>query len=40
MAVTSVTTKSTRKFKNKHGLFIYRTIKAESEIVDEVKNLM
>ncbi|MFH1846905.1 MAG: hypothetical protein ABH869_05055 [Candidatus Omnitrophota bacterium] len=28
MAVTSVTTKSTRQFKNKHGLFIYRTIKS------------
>lgn len=27
MAVTSVTTKPTRNFKNKHGLFIYRTIK-------------
>lgn len=27
MAVTSITTKPTRKFKNKHGLFIYRTIK-------------
>jgi predicted transcriptional regulator of viral defense system len=27
MAVTSVTTSPTRKFKNKHGLFIYRTIK-------------
>ena len=26
MAVTSVTTKPTRRFKNKHGLFIYRTI--------------
>lgn len=25
MAVTSITTKPTRKFKNKHGLFIYRT---------------
>lgn len=29
MAVTSVTTKPTRKFKNKHGLFIYRTFKPE-----------
>jgi len=29
MAVTSITTKPTRRFKNKHGLFIYRTIKAE-----------
>ena len=27
MAVTSITTKPTRKFKNKHGLFIYRTVK-------------
>jgi len=27
MAVTSVTTKPTRRFKNKHGLFIYHTIK-------------
>ncbi|MCX5712190.1 MAG: hypothetical protein NTY47_03830 [Candidatus Omnitrophica bacterium] len=27
MAVTSITTKSTRKFSNKHGLFIYRAIK-------------
>lgn len=26
MAVTSITTKPTRKFKNKHGLFIYRTV--------------
>lgn len=29
MAVTSITTKSTRRFKNKHGLFIYRTLKKE-----------
>ena len=27
MAVTSITTKPTRKFKNKHGLFIYRTVR-------------
>lgn len=27
MAVTSITTKPTRRFKNKHGLFIYKTIK-------------
>jgi len=27
MAVTSVTTKATRRFKNKHGLFTYRTVK-------------
>lgn len=27
MAVTSITTKPTRKFKNKHGLFTYRTVK-------------
>jgi len=27
MAVTSITTKPTRKFKNKHGLFIYHTVK-------------
>ncbi|MCQ9206036.1 MAG: hypothetical protein NG737_06980 [Omnitrophica bacterium] len=26
MAVTSITTKPTRRFKNKHGLFIYRTV--------------
>lgn len=26
MAVTSITTKPTRKFKNKHGLFTYRTV--------------
>ncbi|MEW5758613.1 MAG: hypothetical protein AB1755_03970 [Candidatus Omnitrophota bacterium] len=30
MSVTSVTTKSTRKFKNKHGLFTYRTVKPEA----------
>lgn len=29
MAVTSITTKPTRRFKNKHGLFIYRSIKAD-----------
>jgi len=29
MGVTSVTTKPTRRFKNKHGLFIYRTVKPE-----------
>jgi len=28
MAVTSITTKPTRKFRNKHGLFSYRTIKS------------
>lgn len=27
MAVTSITTKPTRRFKNTHGLFIYRTVK-------------
>ena len=27
MAVTSITTKPTRKFKNKHGLFVYHTVK-------------
>lgn len=27
MAVTSITTKPTRKFKNKHGLFTYHTVK-------------
>lgn len=27
MSVTSITTKPTRKFKNKHGLFTYRTVK-------------
>ena len=27
MAVTAITTKPTRRFKNKHGLFIYRTVK-------------
>ena len=26
MAVTSITTKPTRRFKNRHGLFIYRTV--------------
>lgn len=30
MAVTSITTKSTRRFKNKHGLFIYHTIRPEA----------
>ena len=30
MAVTSVTTKPTRRFKNKHGLFIYRSVKPEA----------
>lgn len=30
MAVTSITTKPTRRFKNKHGLFIYRTIKTRA----------
>ena len=29
MAVTSITTKPTRRFINKHGLFIYRTLKKE-----------
>jgi predicted transcriptional regulator of viral defense system len=29
MAVTSVSTKPTRQFKNKHGLFIYHTLKPE-----------
>lgn len=29
MAVTSITTKPTRRFRNKHGLFIYRTVKPE-----------
>jgi predicted transcriptional regulator of viral defense system len=29
MAVTSITTKSTRKFKNKHGLFTYHTVKSD-----------
>lgn len=29
MAVTSITTKPTRRFKNKHGLFIYHTIRSE-----------
>lgn len=29
MAVTSITTKPTRRFKNKHGLFIYRTVKPD-----------
>jgi len=27
MAVTSITTKPTRRFKNSHGLFLYRTVK-------------
>jgi predicted transcriptional regulator of viral defense system len=30
MAVTSITTKSTRQFKNRHGLFIYRTLRPKS----------
>lgn len=30
MAVTSITTKPTRRFRNKHGLFIYHTIKPEA----------
>ena len=30
MAVTSVTTKPTRTFRNKHGLFMYRTIRREA----------
>jgi len=30
MAVTSITTKTTRRFRNKHGLFIYRTVKPEA----------
>lgn len=29
MAVTSVTTKPTRRFKNRYGLFIYRSVKEE-----------
>jgi predicted transcriptional regulator of viral defense system len=29
MAVTSISTKPTRKFKNKHGLFIYRTVRPD-----------
>ena len=30
MAVTSVTSKPTRRFKNQHGLFIYRTIQPQA----------
>ncbi|MCK5216018.1 MAG: hypothetical protein KAR05_11780 [Candidatus Omnitrophica bacterium] len=30
MAVTSITTKPTRSFKNKHGLFTFRTIKTDA----------
>lgn len=30
MAVTSITTKPTRRFKNKHGLFIYHTIRPKA----------
>jgi len=30
MAVTSVTTKPTRKFKNKHGLFIYHSVRPKA----------
>ena len=30
MAVTSITSKPTRTFKNKHGLFVYRTVKPAS----------
>lgn len=29
MAVTSITTKPTRKYKNSHGLFLYRTVRPE-----------
>ena len=29
MAVTSITTKPTRKFNNKHGFFLYRTVRPE-----------
>lgn len=29
MAVTSITTRPTRRFKNKHGLFIYHTVKTD-----------
>jgi predicted transcriptional regulator of viral defense system len=29
MAVTSITTKPTRKYKNRHGLFLYRTVRSE-----------
>ncbi len=29
MAVTSITTKPTRRFNNKHGLFLYRTVPAK-----------
>lgn len=29
MGVTSITTKPTRRFKNKHGLFTYRTVKPD-----------
>jgi predicted transcriptional regulator of viral defense system len=29
MAVTSITTKPTRRFQNKHGLFLYRTVKPD-----------
>lgn len=30
MAVTSITTKPTRQFKNRHGLFIYRTLRPKA----------
>ena len=30
MAVTSISTKPTRQFKNRHGLFIYRTLRPKS----------
>lgn len=30
MAVTSITTKATRRFKNVHGLFVYRSVKPEA----------
>ncbi len=30
MAVTSVTAKTTRRFKNNHGLFIYRSVKSQA----------
>ena len=30
MAVTSITTKPTRKFRNEHGLFVYHTVKPDA----------
>lgn len=39
MAVTSVTTKPTRKFKNRHGLFVYKTLRPKAFIGYYVENV-